>query len=250
MPSLFRKTHTHIHTRKKNAKPFYSQVRHWRKVFTGCLLLLNWFCPFLIQTVRSPKLQLGDASFNASCYRIQRLNHCMSFVVEWFIGMQWAAFGFGERWTAWLCLSLCCLLSAFLAALYPFPLYLPFPAPLHVLKFFHFLSLFPYLQFSFFLCVSESPSSPVYHIYLFKSLFQSLKTLPTPALPHPETPGCVCRQGEYLFHRIPQEALSFLFLGVGAWQHEQQWAWPLGLVCGSCDRHNLAVGSMNSEMLQ
>ena len=64
------------------------------------------FCSFLIQTLRSPKLQLGDASLHAACYWMQRAVHCMGFVVEWFIGMQWAALGFGERWSAWLCLFL------------------------------------------------------------------------------------------------------------------------------------------------
>lgn len=130
------------------------------KVITGCLLLLNKFCSFLIQTLRSPKLQLGDASFNAACYWMQRTVHCMGFVVEWFIGMRWVAFGFGEKWTAWLCLFLRLSVAHCLLfwAPYPFPLYLPFPTPLCLLKFFQLLSLFLHLQFSFFLCVSKSSS--------------------------------------------------------------------------------------------
>lgn len=118
------------------------------------------FVHFLIQTLRSPKLQLGDAWFNAACYWMQRTVHCVGFVVEWFIGTRWAAFGFGGKWTAWLCLSLCLSVAYCLLfwATYPFPLYLPFPNPLCLLKFFQFISLFLHLQFSFFLCVSKSSS--------------------------------------------------------------------------------------------
>lgn len=93
---------------------------------------------------------------------MQRTIHCMGFVVEWFIGMQWPAFGFGRRWTAWLCLSLCVsllLTVCFLGHLTCFSCtFLSRPSTsLEVL--FPFL----HLRFSLFLCVSESPS---YHRYI------------------------------------------------------------------------------------
>ena len=135
----------------QNAKPFQRQVSHWGKVITGYLLLLNQFCSFLIQTVRSLKLQLGDASFHAACYWMQRTVHCMGFVVEWFIGMQWAALGFGKRWSAWLCFFLCPSVAYCLLSWAPLLLCLPFHTPLCLLKFFQFLSLSVHLQFSFFL---------------------------------------------------------------------------------------------------
>ena len=127
------------------------------------------FCSFLIQTLRSPKLQLGDASLHAACYWMQRAVHCMGFVVEWFIGMQWAALGFGERWSAWLCLSLCPSVAYCLLSRAPLPRCLPFHTPLCLLKFFQFLSLSLNLQFSFFPLCFKISLSPVYHISLSKS---------------------------------------------------------------------------------
>lgn len=219
---------------------FYSQVRHWGKVFTGYLLLLNWFCSFLILMLRSPNSHLGDASFNIACYWMQRTIHCMGFVVEWFIGMQWPAFGFGKRWAAWLCLSLClpiayCLLfwggegcTLFVS---PVP---SFPDPstsLEVLSVSFPISPFAILIFP--LCFRISLLSPVYHIYFFK--FLSSLWIPSPPILYPTQKLQATWKQCDLSHRVLfEEALSFPFLSLGSWQDEQQRAWPLGLVCGFC----------------
>ena len=100
---------------------------------------------------------------------MQRAVHCMGFVVEWFIGMQRAAWGFGERWSAWLCFSLCPSVAYCLLSWAPLPRRLPFHTPLCLLKFFQFLSLSLNLQFSFFPLCFKISLSPVYHISLSKS---------------------------------------------------------------------------------
>lgn len=170
-------------------------------------------------------------------YWMQRTIHCVGFVVEWFIGTQWPAFGFGKRWTAWLCLSVCVsllLTVCFFGAPYLFLLYLPFPTLLHLLKFFPFLFPFLHLRFSLFLHVSESPS---YHRYITSvslSFFPVSEYPPRPFSTLPRNSGL--RGGSLsIYSRVLfEEALSFPCLSVGAWQDEQHWAWPLGLVCGFC----------------
>lgn len=170
---------------------------------------------------------------------MQRTIHCMGFVVEWFIGMQWPAFGFGKRWAAGLCLSLAysllcvsLLLLGGTLLLSPVP---SFPDPsssLEVRSVSFPMSPFAILIFP--LCIRISLSSPVYHIYFFK--FLSSFWIPSPPILFPtQKHQATWRQCAYLFHRVLfEEALSFPFLSVGAWQDEQQRAWPLGLVCGFC----------------
>lgn len=168
---------------------------------------------------------------------MQRTVYCMRFVVEWFIGTQWAAFGFEKRWTAWPCLSLC------LSVAYSFGCFTLFPRtflspPLDTPKFFQFS--FPFSPFAILIFPLCLPLITSIHVSFTKSV--SNLWIPSPPLLYfTQKLQGVCRPCEYLFYRVLfEEALSFLFLAVGTWQDEQQRAWPLDLVCGFCDRHKLA----------
>lgn len=153
------------------------------KIITSCLLLLNQFCSFLIQTFRSLKLQLGEAWSSVASYWMQRTVHFVGFVVEWFIGMQWAAFEFGKKWTAWLCFFLSLLLPVCSSG-YP---------TLFLCTFLFLPSTDSWSSFSFFPCVSTYNSHffslcfqisllPPVHLFSFCKSLSSLR-MPSPLLP-------------------------------------------------------------------
>lgn len=210
----------------QTAKPFFSQVRHceshyWLSSAAEQILFI------FDSDLRSPKLQLGDASLNAACYWMQRTVYYMGFVVEWFIGMQLAALGFGKRLPGFASLYVSLVLTVYSPGQPPLFACNFLAPPLCLLKFFQFLSLFLHLQFPFFLSMSKFSS---YYQYITSKPFSNLWIPSSPLLYLTQKLNGGCRLGEYLFHRVLLD-FSLSFSGCQArWAAMSLTLWPLWLL--------------------
>lgn len=226
----------------QTAKPFFSQVRHceshyWLSSAAEQILFI------FDSDLRSPKLQLGDASLNAACYWMQRTVYYMGFVAEWFIGMQLAALGFGKRLPGFASLYVSLVLTV----------YSPGQPTLFACNFLAPPLYVSWSSFSFFPCFSIYNShffSPCQNFPLITNVSR-LSLFPISAYPpHPffTTLRNSMVNVDLVSIYSTESSWTSLFLSVGAKQDEQHWAWPCGL-CGFCDRHNLASAACGQCML-